>query len=159
MAKSKKPKQKSTKRKHDPKQKKEARKTNRAQSSDLMKLCWHIGMIEWDGPFGWGGLGREKLKDVAEKAKHFESMTWAEIKAGTHGDRGKSNNHFVPVADCVKDAQKRFEQLVPYESGIDEVFCLRLQGKERIIGIVEDHIFKVFWWDPDHSVCESGQWR
>jgi hypothetical protein len=159
MGRNRSPEQKSAKRKHDPEQEKKARGTDRSQSSDGMNLCWHLGMIEWDGPFGWDGLGREKLKDIVKKAKHFESMTWAEIKAGTHGERGKSNNHFVPVADCVKEAQKRFKQLVPYKKGIDEVFCLRLQGKERIIGIVEGHIFKVFWWDPDHSVCESGEWR
>jgi len=112
-----------------------------------------LGYLDFDGPFGWKDISIEKLKGIIGTIKHFESMTWSEIKSATHGVGGRSNNHFIPVCECSKEAQKRYWECFKYE-GEDDVFSLRLSGKERVFGVVSEGIFKVLWWDPDHKVYE-----
>ncbi|GEM_PF-763186 len=138
---------------------KHARGTGLARSTDSMQICWYIGYLDKEGPFGWENIDKASLQEIIEKAKHFEKMKWSEIKQATHGKRDKSNNHFVPISDCTKEARDRYKEMFSTDQGIDEIFCLRLDGQCRIWGIVQEHVFKVLWWDPHHGVCSSGKWK
>ena len=39
----------------------------------------------------------------------------------------------------------------------DEVFSLRINGKHRLIGILEDGVFYVIWNDKEHDICTSSK--
>jgi len=41
------------------------------------------------------------------------------------------------------------------DDAVEDLFSLRLTGKKRLWGIRDRHVFKVFWWDPEHGVCPS----
>jgi len=96
-------------------------------------------------PFGWHEIERVKLDEIRNKLANFESMTWGEILG--------RNSHLIPVGDICKGARDRLEALK--QDDIDELLSLRLSGKQRIWGILEEQALKLLWWDPEHLVCPS----
>jgi hypothetical protein len=72
-------------------------------------------------------------------------MTWAEIN---HPNTGC---HPIPIKELCSEAQKRLSQIELIATE-EELFSLRLSGRERLWGIRERHIFKILWWDPKHEV-------
>ena len=61
-----------------------------------------------------------------------------------------TNNHYEDVADLCKEARDRIIELKLID--IDRVFSLRLSGTERLFGILEDGIFSIIWYDPNHEI-------
>ncbi|RKZ48063.1 MAG: hypothetical protein DRR16_22345 [Candidatus Parabeggiatoa sp. nov. 3] len=114
-------------------------------NSDKEKLSWQIRTLDLDGPWGWGELDAEALIYIHGKLAQFECMTWAEIK---HPNTGC---HPIKITALCSEAQKRLTEIKVIEFE-EELFSLRLSGKERIWGIRERHIFKILWWDPRHEV-------
>jgi hypothetical protein len=110
-------------------------------SSDQEKLSWQISMLDFEGP--WGEVDAETLRYIHGKLAQFETMTWAEINNPNTGC------HPIKVKDLCSEAQKRLTEIQITE---EEIFSLRLSGKERLWGIRECHIFKILWWDPRHEV-------
>lgn len=72
-------------------------------------------------------------------------MTWSGVMG--------NGSHPVPLDNLTTEAVRRLEEIG--QADVDELFSLRLSGKERIWGIRDRHILKVLWWDPDHLVCPS----
>jgi hypothetical protein len=86
---------------------------------------------------------------VAPKLQNFETMTWQDIlSAGKAHGRG-SNSHFVETNNLIKEAQKRLEELRIEDQ---ELMSLRMQGKERLYGILDQGIFYIIWYDKDHVI-------
>lgn len=86
---------------------------------------------------------------VLAKLASFEKMTWSEIKRQQHGHRGKSSSHFIEdLSKLNRNAQKRLRELQISEN----LFSLRLEGKVRIFGILQSHIFEVLWYDAGHEI-------
>lgn len=113
------------------------------------RLVWRVSIIDKDGKWGWGRIDSNILWDkIHSKLKSFESMTLHEIT--NNGD-----SHNIEVNQIVKDAQRRLEEI--RQADVDELFSLRLSGKERIWGIVDRNIFKILWWDPKHEICPSAK--
>lgn len=83
-----------------------------------------------------------------EKMRSFENQTWHEIRI-----RNKSKNHHVQINQLCKEAQKRLSEL--HKEDYDELFSLRLSGKERLWGIIQDGVFMILWYDKEHEVCPS----
>lgn len=108
---------------------------------------WRISLLEMVDPFGWHEIEKNKLGEIRNKLADFESMTWHEIL-------GK-NSHLIPVSGISKAARDRLQLLK--QDDIDELLSLRLSGKQRIWGILEDQALKVLWWDPEHLVCPSSK--
>lgn len=112
------------------------------------RLVWRVSIIDKDGKWGWGRIDSNMLWDkIHSKLKSFESMTLHEIT--------NKGSHNIKVNQIVKDAQKRLEEIK--QADVDELFSLRLSGKERIWGIVDRNIFKILWWDPKHEICLSSK--
>jgi hypothetical protein len=90
-------------------------------------------------------MDADTLKYIHGKLAQFETMTWAEIN---HPNTGC---HPIKIKDLCSEAQKRLTELkvIRFE---EELFSLRLSGKERLWGIRERHFFKILWWDPRHEV-------
>lgn len=88
----------------------------------------------------------DSIKDLVEKLKAAESMTWQE-----HVSSGRSHN--VERHKLCSEARRRIRDL-----DLDDVemfFSLRLTGKERIWGIRSGGVLRVMWWDPEHVICPS----
>lgn len=109
---------------------------------------WQFRGIDLDSSceWGWEKSTREVLKKLVERLSSFELMTWQQIEEGT-------GSHPIEMEDLCSDARKRLADLK--QDDLDELFSLRISGKERVWGIREEHVLRILWWDPEHSVCPS----
>ncbi|MBF0463264.1 MAG: hypothetical protein HQL87_18010 [Magnetococcales bacterium] len=130
-------------------------KVSRAACDDChfqdRKPSWRFGVMDTDGPFGWNVPieGVAPLLYVLPKLKEFETMTWQEIAGRRH--------HNIPVDTLSTNAKRRLSDL--NLDDIDEVFSLALMGLQRVVGIRDQNVFRVLWWDPEHQVCLSHKKR
>ena len=83
---------------------------------------------------------------IIPKLHDFESMIWADVE-------GTTGSHFVAYDDLCTAAQTRLTDLEMDEQA--QLFSARITGKRRVWGIRDIVIFRVLWWDPDHTVCPS----
>lgn len=67
--------------------------------------------------------------------------------------RDKTRNHHVSVRDFIPEAQKRLAGI--FNEEYQELYSLRLSGKERLWGIIEGGVFYIVWYDKHHEVCPS----
>ena len=104
--------------------------------------------MEFVDPFGWHILDANGVNAIREKLANFETMTWKEILLDS-----KKQNHNVSVDDLVKEAQNRLTEIFPEQ--LDELTCLRLTGKGRVWGKVDEGVMDLLWWDAEHRVCPS----
>jgi len=110
------------------------------------KPSWRFSIVDVEGEWGWGKIRDVKtLIDIKDKLKHIENNTWEEI--------GKNGSHFVEVQKLCKKARNRLRELSLDD--YDQLYSLRLSAKERIWGTIEQEVFYVLWWDPEHSVCHA----
>jgi hypothetical protein len=72
-------------------------------------------------------------------------MTWREILID-----GRKQNHFIGVWQICGEAQRRLEE-VGY-GDLKKIVSLRLTGKEKIWGVMEEGTLAILWWDPEHTV-------
>jgi len=115
--------------------------------SDLKKPAWQFHKIDWGGLWGWHKLEANKWQEILTKLGHFETRTWADIKSD-------GNNHVVVIQNSPNpEVLKRLAEI--HQDDIDELFSLRLSGKERLWGILDNHILKILWWDMNHEVWPS----
>lgn len=92
-------------------------------------------------------------KSILKKLKDFEGMTWQEIDSASGGKTKGTNNHFISFKEMIKDAQNRARELKLLE--YEELYSLRLGGRNRLYGILNNGIFYIVWYDYDHSICPS----
>ena len=111
---------------------------------------WQFQSMDFEGVWGWHQnrkISTNTLLEIRTKLAQFESMTWLEIEG--------SKSHFIEVTSLDKKAQKRLEEIK--QDDIEQLFSLRLSGKQRIWGIRLGPIFKILWWDPEHEICKSNK--
>ena len=101
--------------------------------------------MEMCDPFGWHTIDSTLLLEIRGKLRNFESMTWGTIIG--------ANSHQVPTESLCKEARDRLAAL--HLDELEELFSLRLSGKERVWGVLEHNVLTILWWDPDHQVCPS----
>jgi hypothetical protein len=111
---------------------------------------WRIGRMDFVDPFGWHTVDSQKLEDIRSKLGQLETRTWGEILL-----RAKKQNHSVSIEILCKDAQDRLSEMYKGHVDIDDLVSLRLSGRERVWGILDQGVFAVLWWDPEHAVCPS----
>jgi uncharacterized phage-associated protein len=109
------------------------------------KPSWRIRRLEFKTPWGWHELGKEQLHDIRSKLGDFEGRTWSEILV-----ESKKQNHSVSIDGICKAARDRLDEL---ELGdLESLVSLRLIGKQRVWGILNEGVLTLLWWDPDHTV-------
>jgi hypothetical protein len=108
---------------------------------------WHFSILDWEGDWGWSKLSNTDFCTILRWMKDVECLSWKEIQIQTVS---RAKHHKMPIGELCRDAQKRLEELC--QDDIDEVFSFRLDGKKRLWGIVERGIFKILWWDPEHTI-------
>lgn len=87
------------------------------------------------------------MRTVVGHLASLESMTWNDILVVA-----KKQNHFCTVAGLCREAQENLEQ---DWQGADRVLSIRLTNVKRVWGIIEQGVFYLLWWDPDHCVSPS----
>lgn len=128
---------------------KESRKASQHSPEAVLyrKPSWRFGMLDLNGPWGWLNIKlKDLLVEIVDKLKNFESMTWGEI------ERNKKS-HLISLDKIAKKAQERLRERELDD--LEELYSLRLSGKERIWGKRENEAFYIIWWDPNHSVCPA----
>lgn len=124
-------------------------------SSDRKAPVWIFDKIDRSGDYAFD-VSREDFnhKLVLEKIIEYASMSWIDVKQQTHGQKGKSKNHYYPLNEMSSTAQKRFVQLGLDEYG-DSIFSFAVSSVVRIIGYRENEYFHVLWYDAQHEVYPS----
>lgn len=93
------------------------------------------------------------IEKVLHKLEDFATQKWQDVKSSSGGKSigHGTNNHFVTGTELSKAYKDRFEEL-GYMERYEKVFSLRLQGKHRLIGVVEDTgVFYILWFDENHE--------
>jgi len=110
---------------------------------------WSFQLLDHDGPFGWHRLHISDVPALCTRLAELEKHSWTSISSGT-------GSHFIDSAQIVADARKRLIEL-KLDSHMDEIYSIRICGKQRVYGINNNNIFYFLWWDPEHEIC-PGKW-
>ncbi len=115
-------------------------------SYDKCLPSWKFHLIDKEGQWGWNKLSPDEIWNIlSNRLNEKEHINWSTLK--------QSGSHNVSIEDLTKEAKKRLEEIG--QSDLDELFSLRLSGKERVWGIRDRSALKILWWDPEHEVCPS----
>jgi len=129
-------------------------KTDSSISPDTVinkKPAWRFGKIDFEGEWGFDKINKSSiLKNLHQKLKNFEGMTWGEIERKTI-KKGSKLNHSIFVEKISKEAKNRFKK-IRLADEYDTLYSFHLAGKERLWGIRENEIFYIIWWDKEHTV-------
>lgn len=93
----------------------------------------------------------ERVTSILDSLMGFEGLKWQEIKLASGGKRSGTNNHFIGKDELCKDAQEYMDQ---YQLD-DQIFSLRISGKERLFGQIDNGVFVIHWYDENHEICPS----
>ena len=105
---------------------------------DDKRPVWRLGALDFDGPHGWSKCSSDAtVREVARKLAQFETQTWHEIEG--------ANSHSVETSKLDLAARNRLAELG--REDLENLFSLRLSGRERVWGIRDRWIFHVLWWD------------
>lgn len=107
---------------------------------------WAFRIVDLQGPWGWDRMEAAVVVEVLTKLRDFESMTWLEID-------GPTGSHGVALHRLSRQAQQRLTEIRQDDAA--ELFSLRITGKRRVWGILDEHVLRILWWDPGHQVCPS----
>lgn len=107
---------------------------------------WAFSMLDLGGPWCWSCMDAASIRLVHERLKNFETMTWSEIEG--------PENHPLSPSSLSREATRRLDEL-ERDDLAESLFSLRVTGAKRVIGVRHQHIFKIMWWDPEHTVAPS----
>lgn len=107
--------------------------------------CWRLQRLQLVDPYGWHQLSAEQLLYIRGKLVEFEAKDWNQIFVVE-----KKHNHSIPVGelDC-PHAREWLRRNMPDQ---DQLWTLRLSGKERIWGVLREGVFHLIFWDPEHRI-------
>lgn len=111
---------------------------------------WSFRRMDLSHPKWSIGKCPDVYGDIIEKLRAFEGMTWGEIIGASGGRSHGTNNHFNDVSSFCKAARDRLIYLRMED--YDRLFSIRLSGTKRLYGILEQGVFFIVWYDPDHEV-------
>ena len=115
-------------------------------STQDKKLVWKVARIDDNSRWGWDQITcPDFLRNIWEKMRNFETMTWGEILGRHH--------HAIAVNDIIKPAQNRLAQLGHDDQA--ELVSFRLSNTERIWAIRSGEEAFLLWWDPNHEIYPS----
>lgn len=101
--------------------------------------------MDMGGSWGWNNFQGSQIQVLLLRIFEFQKLTWQELR-NTH-------SHLVDVVDLDSKAQKRLKEIK--KDDLDQLFSLRLSGRERMWGIKDSNLLWLLWWDPRHEVCPS----
>ncbi len=122
----------------------------KSESHDHLVVCWHLGRIDWDGPWGMRACRNLDFRRlIDETISNWETMTWAELYRASGGRRQGNNHHPVFVSKLSSTAKKRLKRI--QADDVEAIVSLRINSRERLYGIRAGQVFQVLWYDPWHD--------
>lgn len=109
------------------------------------KPSWNFSKCDF-GHQKWSLKNSDIFTDIIPKLISFEQRKWGEIVSD------KKHNHWIDCSVLSKEARDRLNELNLY---YDSLFSLRLNGTLRLFGYIENGIFYIIWYDPDHEICPA----
>lgn len=101
--------------------------------------------MDFEGTWGWAKLVSVDCERLHQELQAFEDETLAFLKQ-------RRWLKLIPPQDMTQGAVRRLREL-----GRDDpegLWQLHLaHDKWRVWGFLEEPLFYVLWWDPDHSVA------
>lgn len=88
------------------------------------------------------------FSEIIPKLISFEQRKWSDIVSD------KKHNHWIDCKELSKEAQNRLSEIKLY---YDSLFSLRLTGTLRLFGYIENGIFYIIWYDPNHEVSPTSK--
>lgn len=115
------------------------------QSEPSWRFCFY------DAGGKWTFTNEEFHNDILDHLIAYERMCWKDIIQASGGkSKGNgTNNHSIQVADIIKEARDRLNEIAVYR---DELFSLRLTGKKRLWGFRVHNILNIIWYDSNHEI-------
>lgn len=118
---------------------------NSPDSIPNKKPRWRIGIIDFDGPWGWRNIEKiSVIEKIQKRLKQFETMKWHEIE--------NDKNHFIEVRRLSSKARRRLDCINLHN---ETLFSFRITKQARLWGIRDSEAFNILWWDPKHTVYIS----
>ena len=113
------------------------------------KWCATPQYVDYDeGEWGWDNVAMKRFFNKCLKyLQHYENMTWAQLKEA-------HNCHPVPLGDIVSRAQRR---IVSRYGDMDDLWQVKAEGRCRLFGRKDRHIFYLIWHDKRHTVYPRGE--
>lgn len=128
--------------------------TSSNRSTDDKNVIWVFDKLDKDGEFAFDIDGDGfRHRDFLDKMISYSNRKWSEIKRDTH-DKAKSKHHFLEIGTLSKAAKERIKKM-ELEEFSDAIFSFAFDNKLRVIGIRENELFHVVWYDPEHKFCPS----
>lgn len=96
-------------------------------------------------------LSSKETKELLTFLDDVSKKTWKECLTETvmSGRKKRPRNHDHTVSEIGKAAQARISQLPEAE---ERIFRFRLASEVRLWGFRSGDLFRVLWYDPEHSV-------
>ena len=111
------------------------------------KPSWNFSICDFEHEAWSLKTSKDIYSEVIDKLVSFENMRWKDIIV-----RDKDKNHWITCDKLSKPAQKRIRDK---QWEYSELFSLRLSGKLRLFGYIENGIFNIIWYDKNHEICPS----
>jgi hypothetical protein len=116
-----------------------------ATPSENGRVEFRSEQMDMLGPWGWSNFDVLKIQELLKRIFEFQKFTLQELR-NTH-------SHLVDVAELDPKAQKRLKEIK--KDDLDQLYSLRLSGRERMWAIKDGNLLWLLWWDPHHEVCPS----
>jgi len=114
-------------------------------------IAWHFHRMDNGG--NWS-CNYETLKSISNRLHEYEKLKWNEVTLA-------SGNHPMPTIKIVPQAKTRL-----FELGIGDtetLYQIEIKGipkkKPRLWGLRQENIFQILWWDLNHTVYISKNYK
>lgn len=136
---------KRARRNRNPRQRKRVTSSPIVSTQDK-KLVWKVTEIDDNSQWGWNQITcPDFLRNMWDKMRNFETMTWSEILGRHH--------HAIEVKNIIKPAQNRLAELGHDDQA--ELVSFRLTNRNRLWAIRSGEDAFLLWWDPNHEIYPS----
>lgn len=119
--------------------------TENPDSYFSMHPSWNFSKNDLQHP-KWSLNKSDFFNDILPKLINFERRTWGKIVSD------KKHNHWIDAYKLIKEAQER---LIELNFNYDSLFSLHLTGTLRLFGYIENGVYYIIWYDPNHEICPS----
>jgi hypothetical protein len=112
------------------------------------RLCWRFTYVDHESRWDFCAITPALMCEILGKMSACESMTIDELRKTWR----LFKDYELPGGLC-KEALDRLTA-----TGRDDqtkIQRLEFKGTQRLYGFLEDNVFHVIWWDPDHEVYPS----
>ncbi|WP_444962762.1 hypothetical protein [Nocardiopsis sp. M1B1] len=114
-------------------------------------MCWRFEHVDHEGPWGFSEVAGEDLCDLLRKLWDFERMSVREL---FHQSGGLAKSYDLEGLPN-KQAKERLEHLRLADQ--TRISRLRMNGPGRLYGFVDENVFHVVFWDPEHAIWPSAK--